>query len=474
MAVDSRRGASGLRPECLSFPEILAQSIGGIAPTAMPAVTMPLVFANAGKGTWLAYVVATIGLVLVSLNINQFARRSASSAGLYDYIARGLGPTAGVLSGWVLVLAYLGTGMTVICGFVIYADIVLGSFSFHVYPIFLYALCAGVVWFYAYTDIQLSAVIMLIFELTSVSFVLLLAALVLFNHGFTIDTSQILLRGVSFEGIRSGLVLAVFGYTLFESSTTLGVEAKRPLRFIPQSIVWSTVLSGLFYILLSYTEVLGFSGYKTSLAQSDAPLSVLAEIAGVSWLGILLSVGVTFSFFTCTLACVNAGARICFAMARHGIIHPSVGQAHRRNETPHIAVTLSALIVFLVPTCMSLLRIPLLDIYGYLGTVTTYAFLFVYILVSIAAPVYLYRMGRLRAGHVTTSSLAVLFMLVPVVGSVYPVPPAPYSLFPYLFLIYLAAGGGWFLMLRRRSPQIIEDMERALEAAHGTSGPKVG
>jgi len=473
MTVDSRRSASGLRQECLSFPEILAQSVADIAPAAMVAVTIPLVFASAGKGTWFAFLIATIGLVLVSLNIKQFACRSASPGALYAYIAKGLGPTAGVLSGWALLLAYLGAAMTILAGFAISANQVLSAFSFHAAPIFLYAVCAGFALFYAYTDIQLSTVLMLILEVTSVSLILILTLLVLFRHGLTIDTSQILLKGVSSEGLRLGLVLAIFSYVGFESATALGDEAKKPLRYIPKAVVWSTLLAGLFYILLSYTEVLGFSDSKTPLDKSDVPLTVLAELAGVQWLGVLISVGITFSFFTCTLAAINAGARIFFAMARHGIFHSSVGQAHLKNETPYVAVSISGLLVFLVPTSMSLVGIPVLDIYGYLGTLATYGFLLAYILISVAAPVYLYRLGRLRPGNVAIAVLATIFMLVPVVGSVYPIPPAPYNFFPYLFLAYLIAGSGWFLSLRLRSPQIIKDIERDLEAVHSKFSAKV-
>ena len=463
MTDTSRQNTSSLRRECLTFPEILAQSVATIVPTATPSVNIALVFASAGNGTWLTYVLATIGLVFVSLNINQFARRSASPGALYTYIAKGLGLTAGVISGWALILAYLFTAMVVVCAFSSYANVVLNEFGLSVPPIFLYAICIGIAWYYAFTDIQLSAVLMLILELSSVSLIFLLALIVLFGRGFTVDTSQILLEGVSSEGIRLGLVLAVFSYVGFESATVLGDEAKKPLKLIPRSVVWSTVLSGLFFILLSYTEVLGFSGYKTPLNKTDAPLNVLANLAGVDLLGLCISVAITFSFLAATIAAVNAGARILFSMSRHGIFHSSVGRAHMKNETPHVAVTFSVLVTFLVPASMSLFGIPDLEIYAYLGTLGAYGFLLVYILISIAAPVYLSKKGSLRPGNIAIAALAVIFMLVPVVGSVYPVPPAPYNVFPYLFLMYLIVGGGWFLMLRRRSPQAIKDMEREFE-----------
>ncbi|MBD2102559.1 APC family permease [Leptolyngbya sp. FACHB-261] len=467
MAISTRSGAaSGLRSECLSFRETLAQSIANIAPTATPTINAPLVFASAGKGMWLAYLIATIGLVLVGMSINQFARRSASPGSLYAYIARGLGPTVGVLSGWGLVIAYLLTAMAVLCGFSNYSNVLVSLLGFQIAPIFLFALCAGLCWYFAYKDIQLSTVLMLGLEAVSIGMILILAIVVLAGHGFTIDLSQLSLEGASSEGIRLGLVLAVFSYVGYESATALGDEAKEPLTTIPRAVVLSAVLAGTFFVIISYVEVLGFSGSDIPLDKSDAPLSVLANLAGVGFFGPLISIGALISFFACALASINAGGRILFSMARHGIFHSSMGQPHRLNETPHIAVTMSSLIVFLIPASMSLFGVKVLEIYGYLGTIATYGFLMTYILISVAAPVYLYRERALKIGDIVLAVLSVLFMLVPVVGSVYPTPPSPFNVFPYLFLMFLLVGATWFFLLRLHSPEIIDEMEGELEAIH--------
>ena len=55
----------GLRQGALSPMETLAQSVSTIAPTTTPAATIPLVFALAGNGTWLAYLLATAAVLLV-------------------------------------------------------------------------------------------------------------------------------------------------------------------------------------------------------------------------------------------------------------------------------------------------------------------------------------------------------------------------------------------------------------------------
>ncbi len=172
----------GLKTKCLSFPETLSQSVANISPTLTPVVIVPVVFATAGDGTWLAYLFATISLVLVGLNINQFAKRSASPGSLYSFITRGLGMNAGFLAGWCLILAYLFTGMAVLAGSVNYAVILLGmigiSSKSFLLPLFIYGIGCVVAWYIAYRDIQLSTRLMLVLEAISMLVILALGG----NH----------------------------------------------------------------------------------------------------------------------------------------------------------------------------------------------------------------------------------------------------------------------------------------------------
>src|SRR5882724_13108625 len=84
--LDSPRTADyGLQSGILSPMETLAQSVSTMAPTTTPAATIPLVCALAGNGTWLAYALATVAVLLVALCIARFARHSASPGSLYTY-----------------------------------------------------------------------------------------------------------------------------------------------------------------------------------------------------------------------------------------------------------------------------------------------------------------------------------------------------------------------------------------------------
>ena len=107
----------GLRQGALSPMETLAQSVSTIAPTTTPAATIPLVFALAGNGTWLAYLLATAAVLLVGVCISRLARYSSSPGSLYTYASMILPPWLGAVAAWSLLLAYIGTGASVAGGF---------------------------------------------------------------------------------------------------------------------------------------------------------------------------------------------------------------------------------------------------------------------------------------------------------------------------------------------------------------------
>src|SRR6202035_927021 len=127
-SVPIKVGEYGLRGEALSPMETLAQSVSTIAPTSTPAATIPLVAALAGNGTWLAYLLAMIAILLVAWCISRFARYSASPGSLYTYASMILSPWLGAVTACSLLLAYIATGSSVIVGFYHFSNLLLVDF----------------------------------------------------------------------------------------------------------------------------------------------------------------------------------------------------------------------------------------------------------------------------------------------------------------------------------------------------------
>ena len=461
------KSRSGLRGNYLNFAEVLGQSIATIAPTATLALVIPLVFATAGNGTWLVYLFGTIAIIFVAASVNVFTKHSASPGSLYAFAARGFGPGAGVITGWALLLAYILTGAAVACGFANYADVLLQYGHIAVPGALLVAIGVATAWYVSYRDIKLSANLMLGLEFLSIALVLVVAVATLTHLGFHPDFNQLRLVNVNPDSIRIGLVLAFFSFVGFEAAGTLGEEAKNPLKNIPRALTASAASVGILFVFLAFVEVAGFAGSKTPLNASAAPLTDLAGFAGIGWLGPLISIGALVSFWACTLGCINAGSRILFSLGRHGVFHSSVGSTHKTHDTPHIAVTITAITIAIAPVILLVAKTGgFFDIYGWTGTIATFGFLFVYLVVALAAPFYLRTRGELKPLNVVLAVATVAILAIPIFGSLVPLPAAPYGYFPFVFVGWLLLGLAWYAYRRSNSTvigDIAEDLNQVAE-----------
>ena len=458
--------ATPLRANCLSFSELLGQAVALISPTMTAALIIPVMFSNTGNMSWLAYALGTVMLLFVALNLNQFARRSAGVGSMYAYTTRGLGLTAGGIAGWSLVWAYLGIAMAGMTGFAVFAGKLTEMVGMSLSPVVFFVICAALAWYCAWKNVQLSAVLMLILEGVSMLLIVALCTIVLTQHHFAIDTRQLSLSDTPLSSMGLGVVVAIFSLVGFECATAFGTEAKNPLKSIPRAVIWSLIVSGVFFVFVTYAMVDGFSGYATTLDKIDAPLNVLAELAHVKVLQVPLSLGAMFTFFSLALSCINAGARVIYAMGRHGLFHAATADSHSTNATPHVAVSVMAAIAFAVPTILALAHNAPLDIFNWVGTLAAFGFLVPYFLITIAAPVYLSRIGQLRGRDIGYCIAALILLLIPAVGSVYPLPPAPVVYFPYLFLAYLAVGAVWIVSFHRRVPAARTRIREELASTH--------
>ena len=432
--------------------ETLAQSVSTIAPTTTPVATVPLVCALAGNGTWLAYVLSTIAVLLVAWSIGRFAQYSSSPGSLYSYAERVLPFWLGAVTGWSLLLAYVGTAASVIGGFYQYANLILRDLGGHVISTALWAsVVTGISIWIAWRDIKISARLMLWIEAVSVCLILVVMAAVLARQGWHLDRTQLRLVGVTGSGLRLGLVLALFSFVGFESATTLGAEARNPFESIPRAVMQSSILGGAFFTLCAYTEVLGFGVVGQDLGRSDAPMHILAQVGHIPMLGVMIDLGALMSLFAGTLGCITAAARVLLLMAHNRLVHPALSLTHARNQTPHLAVVLVGTASVAPVVVLALRGASGLDVYGWMGSLATYGFIVAYALVSAALPRYLRQHGVATGGARVMSVLASSAMLLALVGNLYPVPEGVYGKLPYIYLIYLAAGLLWVTIGSRRA-----------------------
>lgn len=442
----------GLHAGVLGPVETLAQSVSAMAPSTSPSLTIPLVFALAGNATWFVYLLATATTLLVGFCISRFAKLSASPGSLYSYTADTLPPFFGVVAAWGLLLAYLATGASVAGGALYYTNLLTLQF-FHWAPpgMITLALVCAAAGFIAYRDVKLSAELMLWIEVGSVSLIVLVLAVMPIRFGLHIDLDQLHLKGASFSTLGPALVLSMFSFVGFESATTLGGEARNPLHTIPRAVLQCAILAGVFFMLCSYSEVLGFRGESGKLSESTSPLHHLAEIAGIAPLGVAIDFGALISMFACVLACTTAAARVLMQMA-HGRLLPGLFErTSKKHGTPGAAIALSAGLMLASTLAMEWRAFTGSDMYDLLGSLSVFGFLTAYALVALALPFARRAMGQHSHLVAAVSVITVVVLILIAVFDLRSTADAVHARIPYIYLAYIVAGIAWYALRRGKA-----------------------
>ena len=141
----------------------------------------------------------------------------------------------------------------------------------------------------------------------------------------------------------------------FESVTSMGGEAKNPTKHIPIAVIASLLIQGLVMYLFEYFAANYFlnSGYTMqSAVSSAAPIGDMMIIVG-DWLlgpgnGKYFMLTEAFTVFLAligtTLACMNTGARVTYAMGKDEEVPEHFGMLHSKSLSPHRAIWTLAVI----------------------------------------------------------------------------------------------------------------------------------
>ncbi len=455
---------SELRKDSLSFIEALGQSVANVSPTLTPALAVAVVAGIAGTASWLVYVIATVALLIVALNIAKLAGRIPAAGSFFIYVSRSLGPSYGMLAGWAMLAAYLFTAMALTIATSIFVKTFFSSlgFTLAIPNMAMYLVLSVLVWMFASRDIRISSRIGLTLEAISVTIILAVIVITLSHYGFKPDTQQFTLKGASFGGVAQAIVFAIFSYVGFESAASLGKETRNPKVTIPKAIVWTAISSGIFFVVTTYVITQGFGDDATKLGGSAAPLGDITNAIG-KYMTAPVYFGAAISSFACALASLNAFGRMLFSLGRYQFVHSSMGIVHQTRKTPYFALTVGAVLNFVI--CAVFSGNSETNTFGWYGTLASYGFIIVYFLCSVSAPVLLKRNGEMKTGDVVVGGLGAVLMVLSLVGSVYPVPSAPYNYFPYAFAAYMLIGFAWYSFLKNRTPQILAGIQHDLESA---------
>ena len=453
---------SGLRGGRLSFTEVLGHAVANITPSAMAAVTISLVAANAGTLTWLVYLVVGALMLLVAGQVARLARHAPAAGSLFVYLSRALHPVAGIVAGWAMVGGYLGALLAAPVLGGVFAAKALAVLHL-IAPAWAIGLAlAAIAWSLAVRDVELAARYGLVVEGFSIACIVAIGVVVFVRHGF-IDPAQLDVSRIDRHGFFLACMLTVLAYGGFETAGNLARERRGSEKTVPRAILLSVVVVGVFFVFMAYAEVLGFSDDTMLLGRTTAPLNLIAARNDVPWLAVFSDLAMAAAAFSACVATLNSISRVLYSMARHGVLPRILAQVHPRHRTPTPALHLLGVAMIGFVMFMAVSHAPVLAAVNLFGIFTAMGFLVIYSLACIAAPRYLWRLtGRPPLGSLLATLVGLPVLLYVLWGNLYPFPSSSQGLVTALFLAYLLSGVVVFAWIHRRHPQRVAAMVQGL------------
>jgi amino acid transporter len=343
----------GLKKDALGFVSSCVIGVASTAPGYSLAASLGFVVAVQGIGLQAPAIMllAFVPMLLIASAYYYMNRADPDCGTTFSWVTRAMGPRAGWLGGWAIIVAdiIVMANLAQIAG--LYSFLLVGWQSAADSTFAVTAV--GVVWIAIMTaicviGIELSArtqVGLLGAEIiTLVIFaVVALVAVATGNAGENaVDPSLSWINPLeidSFSAMVSGVLIAVFIYWGWDSTVTVNEESKDATEGPGKAALLATVILLAIYVIVSIAAQ-AYDGPKTLIDNADDVLSVLGEQVFGSPLDKILIIAVLTSAAASTQTTILPTARTSLSMARRGAMPAALGAVHPRYLTPHVSTIL--------------------------------------------------------------------------------------------------------------------------------------
>ncbi len=341
----------GLKKNALGFMSSVVIGVASTAPGYSLAATLGFIAAAVGFQSPAILWVSFIPMLFIAASYYYMNRADPDCGTTFSWVTRGMGPFAGWMGGWAIIVAdvIVMANLAQIAG--LYTFLLFGwqSAADSVFAVTL----VGVVWIAIMTAITTIGI-----ELSARTQWFLLGAEILTLAVFAVVALVKVYAGSagpdsvnpelswfspfaidSTSALTSGVLLAVFIYWGWDSTVTVNEESENSNEGPGKAAVVSTIILVLIYVVVAVAAQ-AYDGVDTLVKNSDDVLSSLGTSVFGSPLDKILIIAVLSSAAASTQTTILPTARTSLSMARAKAAPKSLGDIHPRYLTPHISTIL--------------------------------------------------------------------------------------------------------------------------------------
>ena len=400
---ESTKKTTGMK-KTLGLTGVTVNAMALIAPGAFLWMTFQLQAANTDVGgastgldMWTGIVAALIIAFLTAFAFAELAHRypDAGTGSAYYFAEKAFldreepahrrwARVAKFVTGWAAHLFYWVYPGVMVAFMAVLITYIMGQFGVDIPVVgqvvmaWVFSALVGFIAMRGITGSTTASIVINIIQLTALVVFSVLAILFRIQNplgvspsGWFHSTAASIVLPHNLSGLLFQSTIAILILVGFESSTALAAEAKNPKRDIPRGVILSLVIQGLLAYLFEYfaanyalsdkltavaTDGKTVTGI-TAAAASSAPIGDLAVQIGNVLLGgngfafmLVIAATVAIAILGTTLAAMNTGVRISFAMAQDSEMPDIMGMLHEEYATPYVGVIIMVIVSGIIGT----------------------------------------------------------------------------------------------------------------------------
>lgn len=303
----------------------------------------------AGYATPLSFVIACLVASLTGLSYAELSSRLPRSAGEAAYVNAAFSRTVlAHMVGAAVILTGVVSAATMLRGLVGYVSV------FAVLPDAA-VVCVGALILFAISAWGIgqalwAAALVTIIEAGGLIYVCFAANTAYADITGTLHEMFTLAGADGVSGLVAGSFLAFYAFIGFEDIVNVAEEVKQPEKNLPRAIVLSLIAATCIYFGVSAVAVMSVP--PTDLAATQAPLTLVVASGGhpSEPIALISLLAVTNG----ALIQIIMASRVLYGMADQGLIWSVFGRVNARTQTPIVATSLVAAVIFVLALFFSL------------------------------------------------------------------------------------------------------------------------
>ncbi|HKU35583.1 MAG TPA: APC family permease [Paenarthrobacter sp.] len=282
-----------------------------------------------------AMFLATAAILFTALSYGKMARHYPVSGSAYTYVRKTIGPRAGFMVGWSLLLDYVFIPLVI---WLIGAEYLYAQFPQidRTVWLVLFIVITTVVNIIGIKVADRANMVIISFQVIVLAVYFFLAIQHILNGsgpGAFLTLEPFLGVHRELGPVASGAAIAAYVFLGFDAVTTLSEETKKAERNIPLGVVLVALIGGVVFVSMSFLLGIIMPGgdiQNAASAGSDIAATIGGDIFGGFFLAALVSQQVNAG-----IAAQASSARLLYAMGRDGVFPKSFfGKLSARFLTP--------------------------------------------------------------------------------------------------------------------------------------------